>query len=114
MQVTLGELGSGFSKPPPPRFLVPEWNMGEAWPPFKLPLLLSRRLREEVSEIWAGGGASLARAGLRMDLEEESFMEEEEEKREVKQIKSSLGALVTVAELLLLILDVRMGSVKIS
>lgn len=49
-----------------------------------LPLLLSLRLREEEREIWDG---SLVRPGLRNDLE--SFMEEEE-RREVKQMKSSL------------------------
>lgn len=60
-------------------------------------LLFSLRLREEEREIWDG---SLVRPGLRMDLE--SFMEEEEESREVKQMNSSLV-------LLLLVLIVRWG-----
>jgi hypothetical protein len=40
MQVTFGEEGSGFSKAQP-RFLPLVGNIGEAWPPFMLPLLLS-------------------------------------------------------------------------
>lgn len=102
MQVTLGDDGSGFSKVDP-RFFPFVGNMGEAWPaPFKLPLLLSLLLREEESEIW-GVWWSLARPGLRMDLE--IFIEEEDERRDVKQIKSSPVALL----LLLLILVVRWG-----
>lgn len=114
MQVTLGELGSGFSMPAAPHFLPPDGNMGENWPPFRLPLLLSRRLREEESKIWdlEGGGASLARARLSKVLEDEeddeSFMEEEEWNREVEQMKSSPVA-VAVVELLQLILVVRWG-----
>lgn len=105
MQVTLGDDGSGFSKADP-RFLPFVGNIGEAWPaPFKLPLLLSLLLREEESEIW-GVWWSLARPGLRMDLE--IFMEEEEdERRDVKQIKSS--PVVLLLPLLLLMLVVRWG-----
>lgn len=57
-----------------------------------LPLLLSLRLREEERETWDG---SLLRPGLRMDLEE-SFMDEEVERRDVKQMKSSLVLLLVV------------------
>lgn len=52
-----------------------------------LPLVRRRRLREEESEIW--GVWSLERAGLSNDLEE-SFMEEEERREVLKQMKSSL------------------------
>lgn len=54
-----------------------------------LPLLLSLLLRDEDREIWDG---SLARPGLRMDLEE--IFIDEEERREVKQMNSSLVLLV--------------------
>lgn len=85
MQVTLGEVGSGLSKPQP-RFLpVVGGNMGEAWALRKLGLGRRRRLREVERE------ESLGLAGLRMDLEG-SFMEEE--RREVKQMKSSPPALL--------------------
>lgn len=94
--MTLGEEGSGFSKAPPQPdlFLFPTavGNIGEAWPPLRLPLVLSLRLREEEREIWE---ESLARPGLRIDLEE-IFMEEDEERREVKQMKSSLVAPLVV------------------
>lgn len=90
MQVTLGEEGSGFSKAQR-LFLPPVGNIGEAWPPLMLPLVLRRRLREVERET----GGSRARPGLRMDLE--IFMEEEEEeRREVKQMKSSLVVLPLV------------------
>lgn len=69
-----------------------------------LPLVLSLRLREEEREIWEG---SLARPGLRMDLEE-SFMDEEERREVVKQMKSSL-VVVDVVPLMLLLLFVRWG-----
>ncbi|KAI7988180.1 hypothetical protein LOK49_LG13G01014 [Camellia lanceoleosa] len=60
-------------------------------PPLRLPFVLSRRLREVERKT----GALRARPGLRIDLEE-IFMdrEEEEERREVKQMKSSLVLLV--------------------
>lgn len=104
--MTLGEEGSGFSKAA--LFFPPVGNIGEAWPApvlLRLPLLLSRRLREEDREICEEG--SLARPGLRMDLEDEIFMEEDE-RREVKQMKSSL---VPVLQLLLppLLVAVRWG-----
>lgn len=70
----------------------------------RLPLVLSLRLREEEREIWEG---SLARPGLRMDLEE-SFMDEEERRDVVKQMKSSL-VVVDVVPLMLLLLFVRWG-----
>lgn len=86
MHVTLGEEGSGFSKAQP-RFLPPPvGNIGEAWPaPFMLALVLSLRLSEAGRERGAG---SRARPGLRMDFDE-IFMEEKE-RRDVKQMKSSL------------------------
>jgi hypothetical protein len=55
-----------------------------------LPLLLSLRLREAERESWDG---SLLRPGLRIDLDE-SFMEEDAESREVKQMNSSLVLLL--------------------
>lgn len=91
--------------------------MGEAWPPFKLPLFLSLLLREVDSEICE---ESLPRPGLKIDLEG-SFMEDEEDKREVKQMNSSL--LVFVAQilvvvvavaLLLLLLELRCGGLSLS
>lgn len=87
--MTLGEDGSGFSKAQPDLFFpAAVGNIGEAWPPLRLPLFLRRRLREEEREIW---DESLARPGLRIDLED-SFMEEDDERRDVKQMKSSLVA----------------------
>ena len=84
MQVTLGDEGSGFSKLAP-RFLpAAAGNIGD-WPPRRLPLVRRRRLREVERETGA------ARPGLWIVVDlEEIFMEEEEERREVKQMKSSL------------------------
>ncbi|KAL4555081.1 hypothetical protein LXL04_037692 [Taraxacum kok-saghyz] len=80
MQVTLGDDGSGFSKPLPLLFPVVVGNIaGDAPPPLMLRLFLSFRLREFEREI---GGGSRARAGLRIDLDE-IFMEDDEE---VKQM----------------------------
>lgn len=91
MHVTLGEDGSGLSKPAP-RFLLPEvGNMGEACQPFMLPLGRSLRLREVEREV----GWSRERLGLWIE-DLEIFMEEEEERREVKQMKSSLVAVVVL------------------
>ena len=90
MQVTFGEEGSGFSKVP--RFLLPVGNIGEAWPPLMLPLFLSLLLTEVDSE-----DGSLLRLGLRIHLEE-SFMDEDD-KREVKQMKSSLVLLLLLVVL---------------
>lgn len=90
--------------------------MGEAWPPFKLPLFLSLLLREVEREICE---ESLPRPGLKIDLEG-SFMEDEEDKREVKQMNSSLlvfvvQILVVVAvALLLLLLVLRWGGLSLS
>lgn len=102
MQVTLGEEGSGFSKPQP-LFLPEVVKKGEAWPPLMLPLVRSRRLREEVRE--TGPQSLAARPGLRIDLE--SFIEDEDEdSREAKQMKSSLVE-PAVFMLLLPMLEVR-------
>lgn len=81
--MTLGEDGSAFSKLP--LFFPLVGNIGEAWPPLMLPLLLSLLLREEVRAICDG---SLALPELSMDLEEVFI--EEEDKREAKQTNSSL------------------------
>lgn len=82
MQVTLGEEGSGFSKPHP-LFLPLLAKNGDAWPPLRLPLR-RRRLREVEREI----EPSRARPGLRIDLE--NFMDDEDVKPEAKQMRSSL------------------------
>lgn len=81
--MTLGEEGSGFSKAQPFFFPGVEKN-GDA-PPLRLPFLRSFRLSELERET---GASRAARPGLRIDLD--SFMEEEEERREAKQIKISL------------------------
>ncbi|KAJ0085561.1 hypothetical protein Patl1_07632 [Pistacia atlantica] len=60
--------------------------MGEAWPPLILPLFLNLRLRELEREVWE---ESVPRSRLKIDLEV-ILMEEEEERQEVKQTKSSL------------------------
>lgn len=79
IHVTLGDEGSGFSKPGP-LFLLTVGNMGEAWPPpLMLPLLTSLLLKEDERDIWGG---SLLWHGLNMDLEE-SFMDEERHRWEV-------------------------------
>lgn len=96
MQVTLGEDGSGSKEEPLFVPLFVAGNMGEAWPPFKLPLFLSLLLSEVDREICA---ESLARPGLKIDFEG-SFMEDED-RREVKQMKSSLVVFVVVPVLLL-------------
>lgn len=86
MQVTFGEEGSGFSKPrrfPPPA----TGNMGDWWPPLRLPLDLRRRLREAERE----AGVSRARPGL-----VEGIFIEEEEGREVKQMKREVVVVVVV------------------
>lgn len=88
MQVTLGDEGSGFSNPDP-LFLPPVGNIGEAWPFLMLPLVLSLRLSDVEREI----GGSRARPGLKIEDFDEIFMEEEE-RREVKQMKSSLVLVV--------------------
>lgn len=116
--MTLGEDGSGFSKEQPRFFplVAVAGNMGEAWPPFKLPLFLSLLLREVEREICE---ESLPRPGLKIDFEG-SFMEDEEDKREVKQMNSSLlvfvvQILVVVAvALLLLLLVLRWGGLSLS
>lgn len=100
MQVTLGEDGSGFSNAQP-LFLPVVLKKGEAWPPLRLPLVRRRRLREEESE--TGPPSRAARPGLSIDLE--IFMEEDVERREVKQMKSSL--VVVAAAVLLPVLVVR-------
>ena len=51
-----------------------------------LPPVLSLQLREEKSEIWDEAG-SLPQPGLRRDLEESLL--EEEERQEVKQMKTT-------------------------
>lgn len=89
MQVTFGEEGSGFSNEQP-LFFPPVGNIGEAWPPLMLPLVLSLLLREVDREI----GVSRARPGLRIDLA--IFVEDEEESRDVKQMKSSLLVLAVL------------------
>lgn len=61
-----------------------------------LPLVRRRRLREEERE-----EGSLFRPGLRIDLEE-IFMEDEE-RRDVKQMKSSLVALLLLLPLPLVV-----------
>lgn len=95
MHVTFGEEGSGFSKEQPLFFpvVVAAGNIGEAWPfpPLMLPLFLSLLLREVEREICEGSLQFLP--GLRMDFED-SFMDDEEDKREVKQMKSSLVLLL--------------------
>lgn len=92
--------------------------MGEAWPPFKLPLFLSLLLREVDSEICE---ESLPRPGLKIDFEG-SFMEDEEDNREAKQMNSSLlvfvvqilVAVVVAVALLLLLLVLRCGGLSVS
>lgn len=120
--MTLGEDGSGFSKEQPRFFplVAVAGNMGEAWPPFKLPLFLSLLLREVEREICE---ESLPRPGLKIDLEG-SFMEDEEDKREVKQMNSSLlvfvvqilvvVVVVVAVALLLLLLVLRWGGLSLS
>lgn len=104
--MTLGEDGSGFSKEQP-RFLpFVAGNMGEAWPPLILPLLLNLLLRDVDREICE---ESLARPGLKIDFEE-IFMEDEEDKRDVKQMKSSLVLVVV----LVLLLVLRCGGLSVS
>lgn len=120
--MTLGEDGSGFSKEQPRFFplVAVAGNMGEAWPPFKLPLFLSLLLREVEREICE---ESLPRPGLKIDFEG-SFMEDEEDKREVKQMNSSLlvfvvqilvvVVVVVAVALLLLLLVLRWGGLSLS
>jgi len=84
MQVTFGEEGSGLSKPDPLPFF--EGNMAGDWAPLRLPLWPRRRLREEERD---AADLSAARPGLRIDLEDRRI-EEEFERRDVKQMKSSL------------------------
>jgi hypothetical protein len=102
MHVTLGEDGSAGSNPIRPRRppVDPDGNMGD-WPPLRLPLSRSRRLRDG----WSDGGADASptaevpppplRPGLR-SLEELDGRKEDgaapaaEEEPEVKQMKSSV------------------------
>lgn len=90
MQVTLGEEGSGVSKEQP-FFLLPVGNMGEDWPPFMLPLLLSLLLREEWRVADPSRNLSVL-PGLRIDLDDIFIddVEFDDEALEVKQMKSSL------------------------
>lgn len=77
MQVTLGDDGSAASKEQPfflPVSGAPEGNMGD-WPPLTLPLLRSRRLREDESA--GADDGSRPRPGLIKALEECMRMAEE-------------------------------------
>lgn len=76
MQVTLGEDGSGFSKPLP-LFLPVAGNIAGDAPPLMLRLFLSLRLWEFERESGGGSRAAPALAGLRIDLDE-IFIEDED------------------------------------
>lgn len=107
MQVTLGEEGSGFSKP---RRFPPVGNIGD-WAPLRLPLAFRRRLTEVEREV----GVSRARPGLRIDDLEEIFIEEEEEaeeRREVKQMNRE-GVVVVVAVVVVVVRWGRMSEESI-